>query len=262
MSISKIVAVLQSNYIPWKGYFDIINAVDAFVLYDECQFTRRDWRNRNKIKTPQGVAWLTVPVRSRGNFIAPINTIEVDGSAWSEKHAATLKHQYAKAPAFKEIWPRIQGVYDDCQHTTLLSEVNYRFIKEVCAILRINTPLLWSHELGVKEEDPSERLAAICSRLEATAYLSGPAARDYLNEEVFRERGMDVLWMRYDSYPHYSQLHPPFRHDVTVLDILFNVGSSAARDLVCRYTVDAGNSVAADGQDGCASLPQMIVGKH
>lgn len=260
--MSKTVAILQSNYIPWKGYFDIINAVDAFVLYDDCQFTRRDWRNRNKIKTPQGVAWLTVPVRSRGNFIAPINTIEIDGVSWREKHAATLKHQYAKAPAFKEIWPRIQAAYGDCLQTTLLSEVNYRFIREVCAILRIDTPLLWSHELGVKEEDPSERLAAICSRLGATAYLSGPAARDYLDEEVFRIRGMDVLWMRYDAYQQYPQLHPPFRHDVTVLDVLFNVGSSAARDLVCRYDTGARNQAASDGKDECANLPQIPLEEH
>jgi len=231
----KIIAIIQSNYIPWKGYFDIINAVDTFVLYDECQYTRRDWRNRNRIKCPQGVAWLTIPVRNKGNIHSPINRIELDGVAWIDKHLASFRHHYAKAKGFSELWPKVEAAYDSCRNETMLSAVNHRLLLHVCELLSIDTPVIWSHSIEQKQTDPTLRLIEICEALQSTTYISGPAARNYLDETIFAARGIDVVWMNYDNYPQYPQVHPPFRHDVTALDALFNMGTANAREYVCRF---------------------------
>lgn len=107
----KKVAILQSNYIPWKGYFDLIGAVDEFILYDDMQYTRRDWRNRNQIKTPQGVQWLTVPVRVKGKYEQKIRDTEIDGSDWAVAHWKALVQNYARAPHFAEIAAWLEPLY-------------------------------------------------------------------------------------------------------------------------------------------------------
>lgn len=231
----KTIAIIQSCYIPWKGYFDIIQAVDEFVLYDTCQFTRRDWRTRNRIKTPQGASWLSVPVCNKGNFTAPINEVEVDGHAWVDKHMNSFRHHYARARHFKAIWPEVAALYDACRNLKRLSEINHLLTAGICGLLGVDTPLVWATGEDSCAGDPSARRAEICAARGATVYLSGPAAKDYLCLEEFTSRGIEVAWMRYDQYPEYEQLHPPFEHSVTVLDMLFNVGPEAALPLLSRF---------------------------
>jgi len=231
----KTLAIIQSCYIPWKGYFDIIQAVDEFVLYDTCQFTRRDWRTRNRIKTPQGSSWLSVPVCNKGNFTAAINEVEVDGHAWVDKHKNSFRHHYARARHFKTVWPEVEAMYEACRDLTRLSEINHLLTRGICGLLGVDTPLVWATDEDSCAGDPSARLAEICVARGATVYLSGPAAKDYLRQEEFTSRGVEVAWMRYDQYPEYEQLHPPFEHSVTVLDMLFNVGPEAALPLLSRF---------------------------
>ena len=223
----KRVAILQSNYIPWKGYFDLVRSVDEFVLFDTAQYTRRDWRNRNRIKTPAGPAWLTIPVVVKGRYLQTIQETEVSDLAWPEQHWKTLVHNYARAPFFDHYRDRFAELYLGCQEK-LLSQINYRFITEIVKILGIKTRLSWSAAYP-KIEGKTERLLCWCRQLNATEYLSGPAAKDYIDETLFAEAGIQVRFMDYSGYPEYKQLYPPFDHAVSIVDLIFNEGPNAIR---------------------------------
>jgi len=108
--MGKRIAAIQSSYIPWKGYFDAINVVDEFILLDEVQFTKRDWRNRNKIKTSQGIQWLTIPVAVKGRYLQRIDETRIADSGWAQRHWSTLTHTYRRAAAFDDVAPRLERV--------------------------------------------------------------------------------------------------------------------------------------------------------
>ena len=226
----KKVAILQSNYIPWKGYFDIIASVDEFIIYDEMQYTVRDWRNRNKIKTPQGLKWLTIPVISKGyqETGLKISEAEIQDGSWARAHWQTIMSFYAKAPHFKEYKDVFCALYDECSRERLISKVNYRFIMAICGILGINTKISYDRDYGIID-GKTERLADLVAKAGGDEYLSGPAAKDYIVPEVFSNRGIKLSWMDYSGYPEYPQLFPPFEHKVTVLDLIFNCGAEAPK---------------------------------
>ena len=220
----KKVAILQSNYIPWKGYFDMIAAVDEFILYDDMQYTRRDWRNRNQIKTPQGLQWLTIPVKVKGKYFQTIRETEVDGNDWQESHWRMLEQNYKKTPFFEEIAAIFQPLYQ--REYTHLSPLNRDFIAAVCAYLNINTNISnsWDYQLI---EGKTERLVSLCQQAGGTEYISGPAAKDYIEEVLFTERGIKLTWIDYANYPEYPQRWGQFTHQVSILDLLFNCGKNA-----------------------------------
>jgi hypothetical protein len=224
---SKRVAIVQSSYIPWKGYFDLIAGADEFLLFDDRQFTKRDWRSRNRVKTTHGTTWLTVPVLVKGRYRQRIDEARTDGSAWREKHWRTIAQNYAAAPFFDRYAPTFEALYLDLDETRL-SLVNRTFIDAICAELRIATRISWSSDYA-GEGDRSERLLSLCVAAGANEYLSGPAAKAYLDERLFAEHGISITYMDYSGYPEYPQLHPPFEHEVTVLDLLFNTGTDAPR---------------------------------
>jgi WbqC-like protein family len=223
----KKVAILQSNYIPWKGYFDMIAAVDEFILYDDMQYTRRDWRNRNQIKTPQGVQWLTVPVQAKGKYDQKIRDTEIDGSDWASAHWKALAQNYRRAPHFNEIATLIEPLYLTETYTHI-SQLNRRFIDVICGYLGINTKITnsWDYTLL---DGKTERLADLCKQAGGVEYISGPAAKDYVEENVFTEQGIKLTWFDYSGYPEYPQLWGEFTHGVTILDLLFNCGKDAHR---------------------------------
>jgi len=223
----KKVAIVQSNYIPWKGYFDMIAAVDEFILYDDMQYTRRDWRNRNQIKTPQGVQWLTIPVKVKGRYFQTIRETEIEGSLCAKDHWKAITQNYRRAPYFNEIAAWIEPLYL-AEPPTNLSQLNRRFIEAVCDYLGIKTSISnsWDYPLS---EGKSERLADLCASAGGSEYISGPAARDYIEESVFAERGIKLTWFDYAGYPEYPQLWGEFTHGVTILDLLFNCGKEAHR---------------------------------
>lgn len=225
--MNKKIAILQSNYIPWKGYFDIINSVDEFVIYDEVQYTRRDWRNRNKILTPKGLQWLTIPVKVKGKYFQNINETPIEDKKWAHKHWNTLLQHYKKATYFSLYRDFFQDLYLECSDD-LLSNINYKFITAINNILGISTALKWSSEYNACG-NPSERLLDICKEAGATTYLSGPAAKTYLDTDLFTKEGVSVEWMDYKDYPEYTQMHTPFEHGVTVLDLIFNEGPNATK---------------------------------
>ncbi len=225
----KTVAIIQSNYIPWKGYFDIINMSDEFILFDEAQYTRRDWRNRNKIKTPNGVMWLTIPVKVKGLYHQLIRETEVMDKRWGREHWKTLCHVYGRAPYFDQYRAFFEELYlTVSEEETFLSQINYRFLKAICGLLGICTPLTWSHDYELLD-GKTERVLGLCLQVGATVYLSGPSARAYLDEAQFTAVNMRVEYMDYSGYPEYHQLYPPFEHAVSILDLIFNEGPDAPR---------------------------------
>lgn len=223
----KKIAILQSNYIPWKGYFDMIAAVDEFILYDDMQYTRRDWRNRNQIKTPQGVQWITVPVQVKGKYDQKIKDTELSGSDWALTHWKALAHNYRRAPYFDEIAVWLEPLYLADPYTHI-SQLNRHFIEGVCNYLGIKTVISnsWDYPLL---DGKTERLADLCKQAGGTEYISGPAAKGYIEESVFIEYGIKLTWFDYAGYPEYPQLWGEFTHGVTILDLLFNCGKGAPR---------------------------------
>jgi WbqC-like protein family len=221
------VAIVQSNYIPWKGYFDIINMVDEFILFDDRQYTRRDWRNRNLIKTAQGLHWLTIPVQTKGRFEQRIDETMIGDSDWADKHWKTILNAYRSAPFFDQYEKALASVYR-VSGAEPLSIVNRRFLEAICDLLQIGTRLSWSTDYPTTGHK-TERLVNLCRLAGATAYVSGPAARVYLEEEQFLDAGIELTYMDYSNYPEYEQLHGPFEHGVSIIDLLFNAGPDAHR---------------------------------
>ena len=174
----KRVAIVQSNYIPWKGYFDMIAHVDEFILYDQMQYTRRDWRNRNMIKTAQGTQWLTVPVVTRGKYTQTIAQTELGSADWAQKHWKTIELTYRRAPYFEEIASWLKPLYLE-QSYSHLSTLNQTFLVTICARLGITTKITRSEGYTLID-GKTERLADLCAQAGGTHYVSGPAARSYV----------------------------------------------------------------------------------
>ncbi len=221
MKISKKIAAIQSSYIPWKGYLDIINSVDEFVLYDDVQYTKKNWRNRNRIKSQSGSQWLTIPVIYKTHD-QKIQDTEVVNNAWKRKHWRSIAYNYQKAKYFQDYKDFFEDLYLGTEEK-FLSKINYRFLNGICKILGVHTKLSFSKDFDLAE-DKVERVIDLCKQTGATEFLSGPVAKPYLDEQSFAKEGIRLTWMDYLGYPEYDQLYPPFDHYVTVLDVIFNCG--------------------------------------
>lgn len=221
--------ILQPSYIPWRGYFHQIQKADVFVFYDDVQYDKHGWRNRNRIKTAQGAEWMTVPVFSGGALSKelPINEVRICWDRkWNEVHFRSLRHNYAKAPYYDRYWPMVEAWYG--RHAELLADFTIDTTIEVARELGINkTRFLRSSRLGCTGTK-TDRLLEILLKLGATHYVSGPAAKDYLETEKLERHNITVEWMAYD-YPEYPQLYPPFDPHVSILDLLLTVGPEAGK---------------------------------
>ena len=218
----KKIAVLQSNYIPWKGYFDIIHDVDEFIIGDDVQYTKGDWRNRNQIKTPDGLLWLTIPVLQSGRSMQSIKSVEIKDKHWARKHLDTIKSNYSHAPYFSTYKRWLTTMYQQCEDHQYLSRINHLIIKQICETLGINTKITWSCEYELVT-GKTERLISLCKQSGATYYLTGPAAKSYIDENLFKEAGIQLLYKKY-NYIEYHQLYGEFIHNVSILDLIFNEG--------------------------------------
>lgn len=217
--------MLQSNYIPWKGYFDIVNDVDLFVFYDDVQFTKNDWRNRNLIKTPAGAQWLTIPVGQ--DIRRRICDVTLADPSWAGVHWKTLAQNYARAPHFARYRDLFESIYLGRTWVTL-SELNRHLIEQVSRELGIGARFDDSRAYGPQGEG-SARLLHLLRSLGAKTYVSGPSARGYIDAGAFQRAGIEIVYKSYEGYPAYPQLHPPFEHRVSVVDMLFNLGAEAPR---------------------------------
>ena len=223
----KKVAIVQSNYIPWKGYFDLINSVDEFILFDDMQYTRRDWRNRNKIKTSQGLIWLTIPVQVKGKYFQTIKETEISDQNWNQLHWKSILNNYVRAEYFSDYREIFEDLYLNFNEK-FLSNVNYRFLVKICNLLGIKTQISWSTDYVIIN-GKTERLISLCKQAGATEYISGPAARDYMDEDLFQQENIKLSYIEYCNYPEYRQIYPNFEHSVSIIDLLFNEGVNAKK---------------------------------
>lgn len=220
----KKVAILQSNYLPWKGYFDIINDADLFVFYDEVQYTKNDWRNRNKIYTKNGLNWLTVP--SGSDISKSITETKINKHFWQKKHLNTFQCVYSKSPFFHLYRKFFERVYLEYEWKNL-SELNQYLIKYISHnFLGIKTEFADSRDF-FSEGCKHEKLLSLVKSTGATEYISGPAAKNYLVVADYIATGINVVWKDYSGYPEYSQQGSVFEHGVSIVDLLFNVGEDA-----------------------------------
>lgn len=222
------VAIMQPTYLPWCGYFGLMQAVDIFIFLDSVQFAKRSWQQRNQIKTPQGAQWLTVPVASKGKREQLICEAELDSASnFASTHRKSIESNYAKAASFRDLAPalltRIEG-------PTLLADLNIGIIEHCRTLLGIETPLLRSSQMqgsGAK----ADLLASLCKEVGATEYISVPGSKDYLDESsAFEEIGVPVRYFNY-RHPEYPQLFGDFLPYMSVIDMLFNCGDKSA-DLI------------------------------
>ena len=215
-------AILQSNYIPWKGYFDIVHDVDFFVFYDDVQYTHSDWRNRNKLMTARGEQWLTIPAGP--DLKRLICEVEINDQSWKRQHKSIIEQNYRNAPYFDEYRTLLDFLYEN--QITNLSDYNQRAIKHLSNILGISSQFTDSRLLEINGRK-TDRLIKILEKVGATQYISGPSARNYIEEAMFVEAGIELIYKEYPRYPSYRQCFSPFSPFVTVLDLLFNVGPEA-----------------------------------
>lgn len=219
--------ILQPSYLPWRGYFHLMQRADVFVHYDDVQYTRQDWRSRNRIRVPGGVEWLTIPVENAG-FLANqllIKDARVHwGKQWNRSHRDRIVRSYARAPHFARYFPAIDEVLSSRQE--LLVSYTIPLVERLAAALGIATRTVRSSQLGIEDDDPTERLVSICAHLGADRYLSGPSARDYLDEARFARAGVALEYIDY-RYPPYEQIDDLYEPAVSVVDLLFMTGEQA-----------------------------------
>ena len=214
-----IVTIHQPDFAPWLGFFDRWAASGLYVVLDDVQFLRRGWHHRDRIKTPHGVQWLTVPVKKKGRFEQPINETEIDnGADWRDKHLKTIGAAYGKAPRFSSLFPLLEQIYG--KRHTLLMDLNMDMLRLFARELGVDTPLVLASDLGVAGSG-SERLATLVETVRGRTYLTGTGARAYLDETVFRSRGLAVAWRPYQQ-PEYPQLHGSWAAGLSVLDFCMN----------------------------------------
>lgn len=227
------LVVLQPSYLPWLGYFDQYDWSDVFVLYDDVQYDKNGWRNRNRILTPQGPTWLTVPVRLAGRDFPPILEVAIDNSKdWRRKHKLSLEQAYRKAPFFSTVYPALAEVLD--REWEQLVDLDLAMLRALVELLGMEWKLLRSSELGVPGQK-TERLLGLCRKLGATEYLTGDAARSYLDEAAFQDLGIRVHWHGY-VHPEYRQRSGEFVPYMSVVDLLFHHGPESRSILRCPRT--------------------------
>lgn len=220
------VAILQPGYLPWLGFFDQMRRSDVFVYYDDVQFDKHGWRNRNRIKTPAGPLWLSVPVLHSGRRGQPIVDVEIDNRVpWARKHLSSIRQNYAKSPYIDDYLPGLDAILQ--RPWKFLVDLDMHVVELLAAWLDIQPRIVRSSELGI-EGDKSARLLDICRHFSADCYISGDAAKDYLDCELFSANAISVQWQEY-PHPVYPQLHGNFLPYLSALDLVLNTGAASQK---------------------------------
>jgi hypothetical protein len=231
--VSKTLVITQSNFIPWRGYFDLLRSADEVVLLDCVQYTRRDWRNRNRIKTANGPVWLTIPVETKGRYDQAIDETRIANSDWIQSHIRSIEVAYRGAAHYQALAPWLFDVMAEIRDEPFLTKVNARLLRAFCRRLDIDVALTQCTDLlergALRSMDPTARLVQLAKAAGASRYLSGPAAKDYLDVAAFEREGIEVAWMDYTGYPEYPQLWGGFEPFVSIVDLVLNVGDRAAK---------------------------------
>ena len=223
------VGIIQSNFLPWRGYFDFIRQVDFFIIEDDVQYTKGDWRNRNRIKTPRGTEWITVPVNYRKTEQLIQDTPIDYSTPWARRMLNRIWESYRIAPFFDLYFSELSDLLN--QSAVSISGLNLSLVQWVCRHLEIDTPVGFSQDYHPRGKK-TERVISILQQIKADAYLSGPSGRNYILPELFEQAGIRLEYKQY-NYPEYEQYYPPFDSSVSVLDLLFMKGAEAKYHLEC-----------------------------
>jgi WbqC-like protein family len=226
--------ILQSNYIPWKGYFDLIHDADVFIYYDEVQYTKNDWRNRNRIYTRNGLQWLTIPVGTDATN-GKISDVELKDAGWQQQHYKSLSMGYARAPYYSQLAPLLEKMFLENTWKRLV-EVNRFATEYICQMIGIETIFKDSADFNLDGERIS-RLINLVKQAGADTYLSGPAARNYLagHEHLFGENNIRLEYKDYPAYPAYKQLKEPFEAAVSIIDLIANVERNQIKNYIWAW---------------------------
>jgi hypothetical protein len=226
----KRVAIIQSAYIPWKGFFDLVGRCDLYIIYDSAAYSKGHWHNRNRIKRANGSRWLTIPVRTAGKLGQPIDEVTVEGD-WAPRHWSIISEAYCSAPFFDRESDGVRSLYESTASERSLSKINELFIRFLAARLKLKTEIRRDRSLSYSG-DRNRRLVELCVAAGATHYLSGPSAHEYLDVGLLGEAGITTEWMRYGTYREYAQPHGPFEHEVSILDALFCCDTNTASSIL------------------------------
>jgi hypothetical protein len=230
---ARVVVIEQPNYIPWLGYFDLLAQSDVWVWYDDVQYTKRDWRNRNRVAADGEPLWLTIPVQTKGRYEQPICEVEIDyAQPWVRRHLATLRRCYGRAPYFDAVYAIVSAALE--RGHARLADLTIELNESLCAYLGLRRRFLRSSALAGIEGRKQERLLSICRRLGAATYLSGPAARDYIAPAAFAAAGVALRYIVYD-YPPYSRGGRPFVPRLSILDPLVWLGPAETAAFLMRH---------------------------
>jgi len=226
------VVVLQSNYIPWKGYFELIHEADIFCFYDEVQYTKNDWRNRNQLLNPHGKFWLTIPINKEAVKLT-ISQVELPKENWRKKHFRTIEQTYSHAPFKKKVLDLLYPFYHD-KTLVKLSEFNQQLTEKLAWYMGIKTELVNSANYAL-EGDRISRLICLLKQLEATAYLSGPSAKNYLEngESAFKKANIDLIYKCYGPYMPYRKMTDPSYEFISIIDLLMHVNQEDCLKYIC-----------------------------
>jgi len=225
-----VIGILQPGYLPWLGFFEQLYRSDVFVIYDDVQYDKQGWRNRNRIKTAHGIQWLTVPVHVRLNEFPLINQIEIDKwMNWRSKHLSSVSQNYSKTAFFKKYIDIFRVIY--AQEWEYLIDINMAFILKLADCLGMkDKKIILSSTLNV-EGDRLERLVKICKKLNADTFYQGSGGRSYMDEDYFLKNDIKIQYQDY-LHPSYNQLYGEFIPYLSVIDLLFNHGEDSLNILI------------------------------
>ena len=230
-----ICTIIQPSFLPWRGTFDLLKQADIYVVFDNVQYDKRGWRNRNIIKTQQGEKWLTVPVLTKGKYHQSVKDTRIDNTQnWQKKIINTVSNAYAKAPYFhmSEVIFSILA-----KRFEFLIDLNMDLLQSIISLLDIDVNITFSSLFDVKSPNKIEKLINICKAVGANHYISGPTARNYIEDDVlFRKNNLVLEFKTYDYLP-YPQLHGEFAPNVSIIDLLFNVGNEKAGDYIWKTNI-------------------------
>ncbi len=219
--MEKVICIHQPDFLPYLGFFDRLIQSDTFVILDNVQFLRRGWHHRDKLKTPQGIQWLTVPIQKKGHYSQSIKDTQIDNTLdWKRKHLMMIEHNYRKSPYFEAFFEELQQIYH--KPFTYLIDLNLELLEWLFQIFRISSHTILASSTEITSSS-SSRLIELVQYCHGTTYFSGPGAKAYLDEELFTRHNLTVHWQEF-THPVYPQLHGPFIANLSVLDCLLNCG--------------------------------------
>lgn len=229
----RTVVIEQPNYLPWLGYFDLIRQADVWIWYDDVQYTKRDWRNRNRIAAACGAEWLTIPVKTKGRFAQRICDVELDPSQpWMRRHLESIRRCYARAPFFAPMFSIVEEAF--AAGDMRLSDLTIRLSKSICTLLALSPTFLRSSELPHAQSDREERLRELCRVVGGNVYLSGPAAREYIDPHAFAAARIELRYIVYD-YPPYARGSQPFVPNLSIIDALAWLGARGTAEYLATH---------------------------